>query len=144
MRKSSQLCKVPFRCFTGCFGRRQQPVRVLGYAKGTARGIPPPPPPPPARCCICGSSSCVCVMQQVPRDTSGTSLLLPGAAAHSSECCMHSASPGWQKQIQNYHYANWRTAYLNESITDVRGKWKSKGENIKQGVRWGHLDNAPR
>lgn len=42
VRRSSQVCKVPMRRFAGCFGRRQQPVHVLSYAKRTARGIPPP------------------------------------------------------------------------------------------------------
>lgn len=55
------------------------------------------------------------------------------------EIGIDSASPDLQKQIQNYHYVNCKTAYLNYSITGVQGKSKRERGKIQSG---GNLDNA--
>lgn len=52
--------------------------------------------------------------QRAPQDTWQTSLLqITSGSALRLELCIDSASSDSQKQIQNYHYANWKPLDLN-------------------------------
>lgn len=100
-RESSQSCKllsyILWVAFMGASRVLSSPIRGISL---------------PLHLC---SNSCSCATQhRAPQDTWQTSLLkITSGSALRLELCIDSASSGWQEQIQNYHYANWKPPDLN-------------------------------
>lgn len=104
------VLKSPFAHFVGCFHRSLSRFWALPAARGISL--------PLSQMLHLCSNSCSCATlparQRVPQDTWQTSLLqITSGSALRLELCIDSASSDSQKQIQNYHYANWKPPDLN-------------------------------
>lgn len=105
------VLKAPFPHFVGCFHRSLSGFWALPHVRQGASLFLS------ARCCICAATPA-----PVPHRLQGRGLLrtlqtsllqITSGSALRLELGIDSASSDSQKQIQNYHYANWKPLDLN-------------------------------